>query len=110
MFVARDEAGAIVGAAFVNDTTKTSNTCNIDLIFVRPDARRKGFGSRLMTRITAMPCKHIFAIPDSEESEDFLASHGFGSLTSQHVLPPGLKNMPGVELMWVRQSATHSEA
>ena len=89
VFVVRDECGAIVGAAFVNDTTKASNACNIDLIFVRPDARRKGFGSRLMTRIIAMPCKHIFAIPDSEESEAFLATHGLGSASSQHIIPFG---------------------
>ena len=40
VFVVRDRSKRVAGAAFVNDTSECPDLpyCNIDLIFVRPDA------------------------------------------------------------------------
>ena len=103
LFVVRDKDGVIAGAAFVNDNTKALNSCNIDLIFVRPDARRKGFGSRLMRHIVTMPCKHVYATPDSRsaESKPFLAAHQFGLASAKNIIPSDW-TFPGVECIWGR--------
>ena len=109
LFVVRHKDGAIVGAAFVNDNTKALNACNIDLIFVRPDARRKGFGSRLMRHIVAMPCKHVYACPDpcSEDSKPFLSAHQFSLASAKNIVPPDW-TFPGVECLWGRKTSARA--
>lgn len=96
MYVLRDQSG-VVAAVYAN-VLDAHDSCNIDLVFVRPDARRRGHGAHLVRHVLGLGRAACYATP-WEDTDAFWTAQGF----APGVFPAELAGAPGVDAMWGRR-------
>jgi len=96
-----EQENEFLAVAFLNDLSHR-DSCNVEFIFVRPDSRRLGHASFLLSHIIKWDRATLFAYPDSDESRAFFKKFNFVPVGDNRLAPADWEDSPFMNEMWAR--------